>query len=166
MTKFIVVIDNFSTSQADMEKLVRDYVKTFVFDIPAFSVTKLDDSELDTLLEIYNAATELLTIREEQVGELLTELAVLRAERLLISKAIKAETDSGDVPDNLAECVEYLMIQEYYPAQKELERLRARVKGLESECDPQDKNCPNCKNGGPIYRDGMCLECYTARAPA
>mgnify|MGYP001369090542 CR=1 FL=1 len=60
------------------------------------------------------------------------ELAAMQAriewlenERKRISDSIKVKTDAGEVPDNLADHVSLLMLQEYYPMVEEIQRLKA-----------------------------------------
>ena len=58
------------------------------------------------------------------------ELARLQEERLEIAESIHATLDDGEAPDNLAECVSYLMLQEYYPMRATIDRLTAELKAL------------------------------------
>lgn len=65
------------------------------------------------------------------VKEAVAEYAALRAELAAkdvalnrIAKAIRITLDDGSAPDNLADHVELLMLQEYYPMREELDRLR------------------------------------------
>lgn len=59
----------------------------------------------------------------------LHEINKLRAERVRIAKSI-AVNIGDEAPDNLADCVEKMMLEEYYPAQKKIERLTAEIERL------------------------------------
>jgi hypothetical protein len=62
------------------------------------------------------------------------EIERLQAERKRIAIAISAEAEDGTIPpDNLAECVEYLMISEHNPALEKIERLQAELAALQAE---------------------------------
>ena len=55
---------------------------------------------------------------------------VLRDERNAIAKSIRVTLDDGTAPDNLADHVELLMLQEYDPMVATIERLKAELKAL------------------------------------
>lgn len=66
------------------------------------------------------------------------ELEAMKAERLAIATSIKC-TVNGEAPDNLAECVSYLMLQEYYPAQNTIHQKYLEIKGLKAQLAAKDE---------------------------
>lgn len=70
--------------------------------------------------------------------EACAELEAMKAERLAIATSIKC-TVNGEAPDNLAECVSYLMLQEYYPAQNTIHQKYLEIKGLKAQLAAKDE---------------------------
>ena len=94
------------------------------------AITKLLKNE-ETPLGRAVYFTHLHCTADKELGEdAAAELARLQEERLEIAESIHATLDDGEAPDNLAECVSYLMLQEYYPMRATIDRLTAELKAL------------------------------------
>ena len=67
------------------------------------------------------------------VGDKMAEIKSLKAERDAIAKSISVTLDDGTAPDNLADHVELLMLQEYYPAIKKVSDMATEIKSLKEK---------------------------------
>lgn len=76
-----------------------------------------------SIISGYDAVCSCNKTPQKMVAALQSRIAQLEDERRRISDAIKIKTESGEVPDNLADHVELLMLQEYYPMLEKLNRL-------------------------------------------
>jgi hypothetical protein len=104
--------------------------------------------------------------KDAVIFELRADLAAMQAEREKIANSIHVHADDGNAPDNLADHVQLLVLEEYYPTMDKIERLEnERAETLRLLLDLQweggtiaNQSCPACDTEFPNHAKNCPLD--------